>query len=326
MQNSPSAIPNVSFIMAAHDAAPWIEAAVASALAQNGVSVEVVVVDDASRDDTAARVAALAAADPRVILLRQEHSGGPSVARNLALNHARGDWIAVLDADDLVDADRSRVLLALAAESGCAVVADNVLRFDDDDPSTAWPQMPVRGGALRVDLAEYLRRNRMTGGDTNLGYLKPLFARALLEANGIRYDEHLRIGEDFHFCLRCLAAGAELAITPQPLYRYRVLAGSLSRKLGAPDLRKLLAAHDAFLATAGILELETALASEAYHRGLLDMLAYVDFRVGLDRRDWSGTLRRALQLPLWRALAEVGCRSLVRRFARQRAARRAIPA
>ncbi len=57
-------------------------------------------VDDGSRDDTAAIVEALAATDPRVVLLRQPENGGVSAARNRALEAARGEWIAFVDADD----------------------------------------------------------------------------------------------------------------------------------------------------------------------------------------------------------------------------------
>ena len=74
--------PDVTFIVAAYNIAPYIEEAVRSALRQDGVRVEVIVVDDASRDGTPDVVAAIAGEDPRVRLIRREATGGPSVARN----------------------------------------------------------------------------------------------------------------------------------------------------------------------------------------------------------------------------------------------------
>lgn len=103
---------DVSFIMAAHDAAPWIEMAVRSALAQTGVAVEVVAVDDGSRDGTGTVLARLAEADRRVRVISLTGAGpgsprGPSSAQNAALDAALGRWIAILDADDLILPNRS---------------------------------------------------------------------------------------------------------------------------------------------------------------------------------------------------------------------------
>ncbi len=310
--------PEISFVVAAHDAAPWIEAALASALAQTGVTVEVVVIDDGSRDDTAARVAALAQRDPRVHLLRRPVAGGPSAARNAGLAAARGDWIAILDADDLVAPERSQRLLALAEQSGCAMVADNVERFLDAEPEVAWPLLPLGDEPARVDLAGYLRRNRITGGDGNLGYLKPMVRRRFIEAYGLRYDERLRIGEDFNFGLRCLALGTDLAILPRSLYRYRMLAGSLSRGLSEGDVATMLAAHAEALERAP-RSAAVRKADAAYRRSVADMQAYVAFRAGMRARAWGPSLRRSLDPRVWRAVAAVGAGALQRRRARHRA-------
>lgn len=317
-------IRSISYLMAAHDAGAWIEAALTSALAQEDVAVEVVVVDDASRDDTAARVAAFAIRDPRVTLLRRSVSGGPAAARNLALAHAAGTWVGILDADDLIEPDRSRLLIDFAEQSGCAVVADNLLRFLDADPQTAWPMLPL-GPSFRVAVAAYLRRNLLTGGDTNLGYLKPIFRRTFLSDRGIRYDERLRIGEDFDLCLRCLAAGTDLAVLPAPLYRYRMVAGSLSRRLTRTDVDAMLASQDAAL---GSVTMTTSIRSAvaAYRRSLLDGLAYLEFRSALRGRDWRRTAREASRLRLWRAIAQIGFGLIARRLARRRPAVSGPPA
>src|SRR3546814_2927684 len=81
-----------------------------------------------------------------------------------------------------------------------------------------------------------------------LGYLKPLFRRAFIQAQGLRQNERLRVAEDFHFLLDCLLAGARLAADPAPGYRYRQTPGSLSRRLSGQDLQELAAANRALLA------------------------------------------------------------------------------
>lgn len=314
--------PDISFVVAAHNAAPWIEAALASALAQTGVTLEVVVIDDGSRDDTAARVAAMAQRDPRVRMRRNPVAGGASAARNAGLAVARGDWIAILDADDLILPERSERLLALAERTGCALVADNVLRFLDAQPDVAWPLLPPADAPMIVDLVQYLRRNRLTDGDANLGYLKPMFRRSFVEAHGIRYVERLRIGEDFNIGLRCLAAGTDLAILPQPFYCYRMLANSLSRGLTEGDVAIMLDAHaDALERAPPSAALRAA--DAAYRRSVADMAAYVTFRAGMRRGAWGSSLRRSLDVRLWRTVAVIAAGAIRRRRARRMRARTA---
>lgn len=312
---SDAAVPDLSFVMAAFNAAPWIEAAIASALAQDGVTVEVIVVDDASRDDTAARVQAIADADPRVVLLRRAEGGGASAARNLALDRARGTWIAILDADDEVAPGRGRDLIALARRQGSDVVADNVERFHDDRPREASRLLPTLadGTELRIDLATYLLRNRLTGGGANLGYLKPIFARAFLARHAIRYDERLRIAEDFDFCLRCLAAGAVLVISGRPQYRYRILAGSLSRSLTCANLDAMLAAYEP-LDFARAADGRVRRADAAYRRSLLALRGYLRVREAYRRGEWSHVLAGAGRPAFWLVVLRFGSRALRQRM------------
>ena len=75
--------------MANYNGARYIEAALQSALAQSLRNIEVIVADDASTDDSADRVASIAAGDARVRLLRAPANGGPGAARNLCLDAAR---------------------------------------------------------------------------------------------------------------------------------------------------------------------------------------------------------------------------------------------
>ena len=90
----------VSVILPAYNAATTIDETLKSALAQTHQRLEILVVDDGSTDATAEIVAAFAKRDPRIALLHQPNAG-VAAARNLAIEHARGSYIAPLDADDL---------------------------------------------------------------------------------------------------------------------------------------------------------------------------------------------------------------------------------
>lgn len=92
--------PLVSVLVPAWNAGRSIPRALDSLLADGEANLQVVVVDDASTDDTIAVVEAIAARDPRVELVRSPVNGGPSAARNLGLPLLRGEWMTFLDADD----------------------------------------------------------------------------------------------------------------------------------------------------------------------------------------------------------------------------------
>lgn len=92
--------PVVSVVLPTYNRARFVGEAISSALAQTASSLEVLVVDDGSRDETPAVVQALAGSDARVRYFRQENQG-VSAARNRALDNARGEFIAFLDSDDV---------------------------------------------------------------------------------------------------------------------------------------------------------------------------------------------------------------------------------
>ena len=94
-------MPIVSIVTPVYNAARWLPQMVASVRAQTWTDWEHLLVDDGSTDESPAILEAAAAADERVRLLRTRRNEGPSSARNLALDAARGRFIAFLDADDL---------------------------------------------------------------------------------------------------------------------------------------------------------------------------------------------------------------------------------
>ncbi len=90
----------VSVIMPCYNAAPYVEEAIGSALGQTHHDIEVIVVDDGSQDGSAEIVSRLAEAHLGRIQLLSQNRKGPYPARNLGLRHARGAYVAFLDADD----------------------------------------------------------------------------------------------------------------------------------------------------------------------------------------------------------------------------------
>ena len=101
-----SAPPRISVLMTARDAAPYIAEAIESVRAQAFTDWELLVVDDASTDDTPLIVERLSQVDERIRLRRRSESGGPYVAANDGLRFCSGRFLARLDADDVAVRDR----------------------------------------------------------------------------------------------------------------------------------------------------------------------------------------------------------------------------
>jgi len=133
------ALPLVSVVIPAYNAEAFLPAALESVLSQDGVSLDIIVVDDGSTDSTAA---VLGRYREQVRVLRQDNAGS-GAARNRGAAGARGDYLAFLDADDLwAPGKLSRQLAALAREPILDLVWGGVREFrDGDDPAVS--DLPV---------------------------------------------------------------------------------------------------------------------------------------------------------------------------------------
>ncbi|MEG3174732.1 glycosyltransferase family 2 protein [Sphingomonas sp. RB3P16] len=232
----------MSVAIATYNAQDHLRAAVASALAQTLADIEVIIVDDCSQDGTWDLVQQLAQSDPRIVIDRLARNGGPAAARNRALALARGAWFAVLDSDDLFVRDRLARLVAAGDAVDADIVADNLVVFDDADPTQATFFLASDTKSDWISNTQYLRRTMMYASGPNLGYLKPMIRVDRLRALDLRYDEQLRISEDDDFVLRMLAAGLRYWLEPVPGYAYRRHGNSISHRLSARNAAAIVIA------------------------------------------------------------------------------------
>jgi hypothetical protein len=131
--------PLVSVLVAAHDAERTIVPALRSVCAQGWRALEILVIDDASADETPRRVAELAAADRRIRLIRLERNRGAYAARNAGLAEARGAFVTLHDADDWMHPDRiARQAGFLLREKGFAGCLSTQVRLDPGLRAARW--------------------------------------------------------------------------------------------------------------------------------------------------------------------------------------------
>ncbi|ACP23279.1 succinoglycan biosynthesis protein ExoU (plasmid) [Sinorhizobium fredii NGR234] len=240
---------NVCIIIAAKNAAGTIAKAIASALAEPEVA-EVVVIDDGSTDDTAAVARATADGSGRLNVVRFEENRGPAAARNHAIAVSKSPLLGILDADDFFFAGRMHQLLA---QDGWDFIADNIAFIDAGQAAGAARNIDRFAPSPRLlDLVGFVEGNISRRGVRRgeIGFLKPLMRRSFLDQFDLRYNETLRLGEDFDLYARALARGARYKIIHSCGYAAVVRGDSLSGSHRTIDLRRLYEADRAILAEA----------------------------------------------------------------------------
>ncbi|HYE05656.1 MAG TPA: glycosyltransferase family 2 protein [Planctomycetota bacterium] len=309
--------PAVSVIVPAWNTRAWIGEALASLTRQTFADFEAVVVDDASTDGTAEVVEACG--DPRVRLIRMPVNGGAAIARNTALAHARGQWIALLDSDDWYGPRRLERLVGEAERLDADLVADDILYVRDGE-TAPWSSLFARSGATFtqpewIDAARFVATDVYAGRGLQLGLSKPLMRAAFLREKGLRYQPELRLGQDYWLYLDCLVRGARFALIPEGHYHYRARPGSLVRQSQAVRLDGYCRAGDAFLRRDDV-QADRALVA-AMRRHLANVRAWrAYYRVvePLKRREWTAAAAAAARNPgfVSRALRRAGGAALRR--------------
>jgi GT2 family glycosyltransferase len=220
--------PVVSVIVPAYNAARYIGDALDSLLAQTLHDIEIIVINDGSTDATKDIAEEYAQRDGRVCVISRERSSGrPASARNAGIGMARGEFIALLDADDIAVPTRLEQSIQAMRASGASLAFADFQKFDDGDR----PETPLGGyleGAEFVTrAAEYfapvdthtflLRQDFLAYMFTDaiaLSVQTVVFARNLIAPPEVWFDESFLGGEDLDLFYR-LAAKTRLVFVNQ---------------------------------------------------------------------------------------------------------------
>jgi len=187
--------PEVSVIVPTRNRSQRLAMALRSALEQEGVDLEVIVVDDGSTDDTEELVARID--DPRIRYVHRHDPGGVSLARNVGIQQARGRWIAFLDDDDVwAPTKLSRQVAAMVAQGRTWSYAGEVLVDADLRIVAGSPPPPPEEVVRRIE-----RHNSVPAGASNV------VVRSDRLAQVGAFDASLTIGEDWDLWIRLARSG-----------------------------------------------------------------------------------------------------------------------
>lgn len=269
---------DIGVIITAMNAQDTIGRAVASALIQDEVA-EVIVVDDASHDQTAQAARDADDGSGRLTIIVNARNLGPAAARNRAIAASSAPQIAILDADDFLLQGRFAALADpdgnwdISCDNIVFVTADAARQFNGQSAFVT-DGMAQRLSFERFVDANLSRPDRPRG---ELGFLKPVIRRSFLDQHALAYNESLRLGEDFELYARMLLAGAQFRIVAACGYVATEREGSLSVCHAAADLATLVAADDDMLGgqlstteRRALIAHRAQCAKRSHHRHFLD--------------------------------------------------------
>ncbi len=219
-----------SIVIPAYNAQDVLITCVSSVLSQEGVELEVIIVDDGSRDATLEVARKLSASDPRIRVVAKPN-GGVSSARNAGLAAVTGDVVLFVDADDELVPGALASIDQRMSYGGVDCVVFGV-RIDPPEraPLTLSHRLKPSNAIIEDN------PHRLIFEEPTHPYaFRVAFMRDFLALNGLRFDERLSLGEDEHFLMVAYALAHRAITTSEQLYVYRMSDESASHKDNASD-------------------------------------------------------------------------------------------
>ena len=214
--------PLISILMAAYNSEKTIRYAIESVLAQTCPDWELLIVDDCSADNTLSIAGSYR--DPRIRVFRNRANSGVSLTRKMGLDAAEGEWIAVLDSDDIWAPDKLEKQLCFAQSRGADLVFTGSAFITESGSLIDW-QLHVPES---LGYRELLKQNLVSNSSV-------LVKSSLYRQYYVTND---RVHEDYALWLRITGAGTTAFGIDEPLLYYRLIRPSRSsNKLKAAKMR-----------------------------------------------------------------------------------------
>lgn len=210
----------VSIVVPCFNAGRLISQTLESAIGQSYGNWELLVVDDCSTDNTREVVSEHARQDSRIRLVKLEtNTGGPATPRNVGVQQAQGNWVALLDADDIWHPRKLELQLAALRDHGAEFSSTWMLDFNDGDRLTFEHPEKVVSRALSFGILQL----------KNIVPTSSVIARrSLLLKYPFIQDACYKAVEDYHCWLSIHRHEKNSIKLMYPLLRYRKVTGQIS--------------------------------------------------------------------------------------------------
>lgn len=230
-------VPKVSIIIPAYNASNYLEEAINSALSQTYKNIEIIVINDGSKDNGATREIALSFGSK--IRYFEKENGGSSSALNMGISYMTGDWFSWLSHDDLYTPDKVEVQIRYMNDLACSQeeLYEYVFfsAFDlIDDQGKIIRTIPQRKRQEKAEQVNAIPGNQYLIAEpteNNFHGCSCLLHKSVFEKVG-HFDESLRLLNDIDYWFRIYAAGYKVRVLPEVLVKGRVHSKQISKRIG----------------------------------------------------------------------------------------------
>lgn len=228
-------MPLLSIVIPVYNTGKYLREGLDSILQQEVLDIEIICIDDGSTDSSLGILQEYQKKDRRILLLSQAHQG-VSIARNLGIQNAKGEYIAFFDADDIVKPSMYAQMLKVATNNKLDVI---ICAYETSLSPTVQYHDFVRN---KVVSPKTLLQGCKKWHSSNAFCFswRMLFSKRLLDQQSIRFNPFISIGEDTLFNMKAILSASKVYYMPDSLYVYRINEDSTMSMKFKPNLETSL--------------------------------------------------------------------------------------
>ncbi len=207
----------VSIIIPFYNAESTLDSCISSVIEQTYSLLEILLIDDGSRDKSLEIAKQYGQSDDRIIVLHHDNKG-VSYTRNQGIEHATGEYIMFIDADDTVSPNWVERYVMFIVESNADIAIGGVTEIRPNGSTVA--HLPPYKGVIGTEIWKYLCETR----DSVFGYTpNKLYKREVIGNN--RFDERMTVQEDLSFAVDVYSRSTSIVLIDEAGYYYRFEIG-----------------------------------------------------------------------------------------------------
>lgn len=222
---------DVSVVIPVYNTEKYLPVCIDSVLAQTGVSLEIILVDDGSTDSSPCICDDYATMHNNITAIHIKNSG-PATAKNAGLKLAKGDYVSFTDSDDKLEPTMFYEMISAGKRHGSEIICCN---FKEADVNGNISHTECSGNIYSFDRAEALR-HILSKDLIYTGSVTKIFKRDLLTQNSITHNDGLKTDEDFIMNIKAFAKCNHCTVVDKCFYIINYRENSLSHSYFKEDI------------------------------------------------------------------------------------------
>lgn len=227
--------PLVSIIVPIYNVEQYIEECIKSIVNQTLTQIEIILVNDGTKDDSINKIKKYIDNDDRIILINKEN-GGLSSARNKGLEIAKGDYILFIDSDDYIDTDMVQEMYESMSSNDLDIVMCGYKRVENEKVYEVHP--PIESNIIfnKEDIIKIVEQGHNT---KSIWFVwRNMYRKDILTKNSLTFNEDIKFGEDSVFNMNSFLSSNKIMSIDKCLYNYRLNPNSLTQSKHKPNLEE----------------------------------------------------------------------------------------